>query len=41
VDRERLRETIQNIDGGVFLSPLKTPHVGPIHAGIKGQPLLR
>jgi hypothetical protein len=40
-DGQCLGETIQNVDGRVFLSPLKTTNVGPIYTSIKGQPLLR
>jgi hypothetical protein len=40
-DGQCLGETIQNVDGRVFLSPLKTTNVGSIYTGIKGQPLLR
>jgi hypothetical protein len=40
-DGQCLGETIQNVDGRVFLSPLETTNVGSIYTGIKGQPLLR
>jgi len=40
-DGQCLGETIQNVDGRVFLSPLKTTNVGPIYTSIEGQPLLR
>jgi len=36
-----MREPIQKIDRWVLLFSLKPPNVGPIHARIERQPLLR
>ena len=41
VDRKRPGKAVENIDGRVFLPPLKTADVGVVHSCVEGEPFLR
>jgi len=41
VDRQCLGKAIENVDGWVFLLPLKAADVGAVYSCVKGEPFLR
>src|SRR5260370_7959523 len=41
VDRKRPGKAVENIDGRVFLPPLKTADVGAVHSFVEVEPFLR
>jgi hypothetical protein len=41
MDRKRARKPVQQINSGIFLSPLQASNIRPIYTLIEGQLLLR